>query len=408
MDEYRIDPLLGGLEYQALYSLQARSTDFCRLQLSGLGANGSFELSDVFVPTPRVLSGEDASSGDEEDNSSDEEPIYVPKATKSRSSPQKKPTNKQEPTRKPPGSAKKGVAVKKGTPAKKGPVAKGRGRPSGKVSKKGRKLKVKEESEDEESDVEMEVQAEYTPRKSQSRGGPARTTPSAKKPGPKSKKSKKVSKSTAPRQPRQRSVTPSDNEADDDEEPEYTPQKTKSRGRLSDEYRIDPLLGGLEYQALYSLQARSTDFCRLNPGPSPSQNNDDVMMWNSVLKRPNEDSIPREGLGLALGPTFAFLAFVSSSAREEKMEALSSSVFRRLVGWLSWFNIQQQNYIGYIVDEPQDGRLTILCAATHETGPGVTIILTPTQPVGNATARIRTRDLLRRKPMFYPWTTAAL
>ncbi|RUS75838.1 hypothetical protein EGW08_016396 [Elysia chlorotica] len=202
-------------------------------QLSGLGANGSFELSDVFVPTPRVLSGEDASSGDEEDNSSDEEPIYVPKATKSRSSPQKKPTNKQEPARKPPGSAKKGAAVKKGTPAKKGPVAKGRGRPSGKVSKKGRKLKVKEESEDEESDVEMEVQAEYTPRKSQSRGGPARTTPSAKKPGPKSKKSKKVSKSTAPRQPRQRSVTPSDNEADDDEEPEYTPQKTKSRGRLS-------------------------------------------------------------------------------------------------------------------------------------------------------------------------------
>ncbi|RUS69367.1 hypothetical protein EGW08_022871 [Elysia chlorotica] len=34
------------------------------------------------------------------------------------------------------------------------------------------------------------------------------------------------------------------------------------------------------------------------------------------------------------------------------------------------------------------------------------IILTPTQPVGMATARIRTRDLLRRKPMFYPWTTA--
>ncbi|RUS73368.1 hypothetical protein EGW08_018870 [Elysia chlorotica] len=34
------------------------------------------------------------------------------------------------------------------------------------------------------------------------------------------------------------------------------------------------------------------------------------------------------------------------------------------------------------------------------------IILTPIQPVGNATARIRTRDLLRRKTMFYPWDTA--
>ncbi|RUS70140.1 hypothetical protein EGW08_022093 [Elysia chlorotica] len=36
------------------------------------------------------------------------------------------------------------------------------------------------------------------------------------------------------------------------------------------------------------------------------------------------------------------------------------------------------------------------------------IILTPTQAVRNATARIRTRDLLRRKPMFYPWATAPL
>ncbi|RUS85467.1 hypothetical protein EGW08_006743 [Elysia chlorotica] len=34
------------------------------------------------------------------------------------------------------------------------------------------------------------------------------------------------------------------------------------------------------------------------------------------------------------------------------------------------------------------------------------IILTPTQRIGNATDKIRTRDLLRRKPMFYPWTTA--
>ncbi|RUS80013.1 hypothetical protein EGW08_012221 [Elysia chlorotica] len=85
----------------------------------------------------------------------------------------------------------------------------------------------------------------------------------------------------------------------------------------------------------------------------------------------------------------------------------------RLLGLLGWFNVQQQHYIGYIVDGPQDGRLAILCAATHETGrdtmtpvSAAHIILTPTQPVGNAIARIRTRDLLCGKPMFYPWATA--
>ncbi|RUS68481.1 hypothetical protein EGW08_023757, partial [Elysia chlorotica] len=50
----------------------------------------------------------------------------------------------------------------------------------------------------------------------------------------------------------------------------------------------------------------------------------------------------------------------------------TSFVEKNVVGWLvDWvFNVQHQQLIGYLVDGPQDGRLTILCAATHETGWG--------------------------------------
>ncbi|RUS89375.1 hypothetical protein EGW08_002895, partial [Elysia chlorotica] len=75
--------------------------------------------------------------------------------------------------------------------------------------------------------------------------------------------------------------------------------------------------------------------------------------------------------------------------------------------------VVKRPFVGYIVDRTQSGRLTIVCPAhTRQGGDAMTpvstghIILTPTQPVGNATARIRTRDLLRRKLMFYSWATA--
>ncbi|RUS90607.1 hypothetical protein EGW08_001604 [Elysia chlorotica] len=70
-------------------------------------------------------------------------------------------------------------------------------------------------------------------------------------------------------------------------------------------------------------------------------------------------------------------------------------------------HLPQQHYIGYIVGGPQDGRLTILCAATHETGRKYhDSCLSWSHYTDTDPTRIRTRDLLRQKPMFYPWTTA--
>ncbi|RUS89590.1 hypothetical protein EGW08_002608 [Elysia chlorotica] len=55
---------------------------------------------------------------------------------------------------------------------------------------------------------------------------------------------------------------------------------------------------------------------------------------------------------------------------QHRVRKTSLRIASALLGLLGWFNVQQQHYIGYIVDGPQDGRLTILCAATHETGRG--------------------------------------
>ena len=188
------------------------------------------------MPSPRILSGEDASSGeDEDDESSDEEPVYVPKATKSRGSAQRKQVKRQETVRKAPAAVKKAGPTKK--TLKKQPVGKARGKPT-KVVKKGKLPRV-EDSEEEEEQEEIDVEPEYTPRKSQSRGGPARIS-SPKKPSP---KSKKLNKSEKHGRPQQRAPSPSEDDIDD-EQPENTPWKSQSRGKsyskVEKELKISP------------------------------------------------------------------------------------------------------------------------------------------------------------------------
>ncbi|RUS69315.1 hypothetical protein EGW08_022921 [Elysia chlorotica] len=70
--------------------------------------------------------------------------------------------------------------------------------------------------------------------------------------------------------------------------------------------------------------------------------------------------------------TGSMTGFVSESGRMRLASgsSLKFALCGNLVGLLGWFNFQQQHYIGYIVDGPQHGRLTILCAATLETGRG--------------------------------------
>ena len=211
-------------------------------QVSGLGANGSFELRDVFIPSPRILSGEDASSGEEEDSdSSDDEPVYVPKGTKSRGTPQKQPLKRGQVVRKPPPAVKKAAPMKKSV--KKESVAKGKGRPvpggkaaakkggdkklspaKAKAAKKSKPSRVVHSDDDDEEEDEEEAEPEYTPRKSQSRGGPART-PSQKK-GHTPKFSKSSAKSG--RQQKKRAPSPSEDEDIDDEA-----QESSFRGKTA-------------------------------------------------------------------------------------------------------------------------------------------------------------------------------
>uniref|UniRef100_A0A0B7B3P5 H15 domain-containing protein n=1 Tax=Arion vulgaris TaxID=1028688 RepID=A0A0B7B3P5_9EUPU len=171
------------------------------VQLSGLGANGSFQLSSSFTPTPAVLAGEDGSS--EEEGYDSDEPAYVPRGTKSRGVPKATKATK---------SPRKSVVTTK--VQKKSQSSKGRAKrasnsdsesseeeqeeaPKQKNKRpppKGRQTPVKASSEQANSSDE-DKEPEYTPRKSQSRSGvsPAPVKQSKKKAGKASKGKKQKS-----------------------------------------------------------------------------------------------------------------------------------------------------------------------------------------------------------------------
>ncbi|GFN79904.1 heterochromatin protein 1-binding protein 3 [Plakobranchus ocellatus] len=202
------------------------------VQVSGIGANGSFQLCESFVPSPRVLSGEAASSSEDESDSSDEEPVYVSKGTKSRGVPKKKLVKKRE-VKKPGPVPKKAASVRKLVSKIKAKLKPGlkAGNKVGKGTFKRRdgksspdKVRKKSFASSNDS-VDLKEEPVHTPRKSQSGRGPSRL-PSAKK-SPKSKRPLK------PGRRQNHTDSPSHDEEDADileEKPEYTPRKSQSRG----------------------------------------------------------------------------------------------------------------------------------------------------------------------------------
>ncbi|CAL1539143.1 unnamed protein product [Lymnaea stagnalis] len=198
-------------------------------QLSGLGASGSFQLTSHFIPSPLVLAGEN-DSDEEGDNDSGNDSVYIPKGTKSRGVPKVKTLAV---VHSPPSKSRKNKPLKK-TIKSKGKETRFSDesdsdsqsqKPKGKQSTpKGKQGKAKSSSKkpaaqsasSDEGEEEVKDEPEYTPRKSQSRGGslPAKATKNGRQ------KTKKTD-----------SVLEDD---DDDEEIqqdlEYTPRKSKSRG----------------------------------------------------------------------------------------------------------------------------------------------------------------------------------
>lgn len=170
------------------------------LQLSGLGATGSFQLTYRWSPSPNVLAGEEDASDDEEseveyDSDDEPAPMYVPKGSKSRGKPKIKDVEfHKSPSRQKASSKRKAPKNDKGrgrpkkyveadsddedeVPAKKArgsSAAKGRGRPrkdeSPQKGKKGKKRELSPLTDEEEEDEVVE----YSPSKSKSRGGDAK------------------------------------------------------------------------------------------------------------------------------------------------------------------------------------------------------------------------------------------
>lgn len=194
-------------------------------QLSGLGASGTFQLSSHFVPSPLVLAGENDSDEDGGNDSGDDA-VYIPKGTKSRGVPKVKTLAV---VHSPPSKVRKNKPLKKTTKTKdkktslsdesdsdsqsqkpKGPKATTKGK---KGKSNGKKPATHSASSD-EGEEEDKDEPEYTPRKSQSRGGSS---------------SAKATKNGKQKSKKNDSVLEDDDE-DDDIEQEYTPRKSKSRG----------------------------------------------------------------------------------------------------------------------------------------------------------------------------------
>ncbi|XP_005106861.1 heterochromatin protein 1-binding protein 3 [Aplysia californica] len=203
------------------------------VQVSGLGANGSFQLTAPFIPSPSVLAGEDDSEDEEEDNEDGEVPVYVPRGTKSRGMPKVK-------------------TMEIITSPSRLKAASGRGRPAG-AKGRARKSRVKSYEESEDEEEEEVVVSRKNKRKNKSaassggRGGRGRATGSKKRaPSPltdeeeevevKAKKPGKKPAAKSKKSPgRKRAPSPltdeEEEEEEEEEEPEYTPVKSKSRGR---------------------------------------------------------------------------------------------------------------------------------------------------------------------------------
>ncbi|KAL4240430.1 Heterochromatin protein 1-binding protein 3 [Mactra antiquata] len=201
-------------------------------QLSGIGASGTFELKDHFYPSPAILAGDSSDSEEEEDDvdSDNQVPEYVPRPTKrTKSAPKPKPSSRSVtlPAKKmKPSISPKPVEKKKG-------VAKSKNSKGARNARKAAIIEASDSSDDEP--------AEYTPRPTKRRGGSS-STPVKKKATPSttstaSKRGRAADASTPKKgtnkvkPSKSKTVVESDDGVEEEEETgmEYTPRPTKSR-----------------------------------------------------------------------------------------------------------------------------------------------------------------------------------
>ncbi|CAG5118266.1 unnamed protein product [Candidula unifasciata] len=211
------------------------------VQLSGLGANGSFQLTSIFTPSPAILAGEDDAS-EEEGYDSDDEPTYVPRGTKSRGVPKLKAAAAVTVSQK---------SVKSKVQKKPAASNRGRARPAvssytessdeesekpvkkQKKSPKGEKKLARAASNkpvDYYLSSDEEVQPEYAPRKSLATGGSRRNATPAKV---SKKKAAKSSKVKTPRSTRKA-------DSSDEEKPSSNLDKASKSSYSSDEEKSPP------------------------------------------------------------------------------------------------------------------------------------------------------------------------
>ncbi|BFZ03311.1 hypothetical protein BsWGS_06350 [Bradybaena similaris] len=213
------------------------------VQLSGLGANGSFQLTSIFTPSPAILAGGDGSSDEEADYDSDE-PAYVPRGTKSRGVPKPKTVQtvtashksvKSKVQKKPNASSKGRVRQAVNSYAESSdeesekPVKKPKKKSSSKTKKKPSKATPKKQV-DSDSPSDDEVEPEYTPRKSQSRGG------SSVSETPVKASKKKAAKSSKVKTPKSAKKA----DSDDEEESSSVLDKASKSSYSSDEEKPPP------------------------------------------------------------------------------------------------------------------------------------------------------------------------
>ncbi|XP_067673713.1 heterochromatin protein 1-binding protein 3-like [Haliotis asinina] len=191
------------------------------IQLSGIGASGSFQMWSPFTPTPSLLAGEEDDYV--EDIFTDKEELYIPRGTKSRGgqSVRKAPSERSlegrpKPKKRAP-PTNRSASQKKAAASKSRPPAKSQSRSQGKTSYAEDEEEVDEEDE-EVADEEVEDEDKPPAKKKAKKSGKAKKGKSS----PKPKKTKKpVSRAQ---------ISDTDEGGDDDEESE-TKKKPKSKAQ---------------------------------------------------------------------------------------------------------------------------------------------------------------------------------
>ncbi|XP_046352492.1 uncharacterized protein LOC124132564 [Haliotis rufescens] len=231
------------------------------IQLSGIGASGSFQMWSPFTPTPSLLAGEEDDYV--ETVFTEKEELYIPRGTKSRGgqSVRKAPADRSLEGRPKPkkraAPVNRSASQKKAAASKSRSPAKSSSRSRGRVSDAEEKEEEEEEADDQDEEEVEEDEDEPPAKKKAKKGGKAKKGKGKSKPKKKTKKplsraqvadieeeddeSEGKKKSKSPRKaqteasPRKSKARPSYAAEDDEDisEDEESSPRTKGRGRES-------------------------------------------------------------------------------------------------------------------------------------------------------------------------------